>query len=80
MEKRGGIGYMSGGMGSAPPGSCAIECPACPRKLPPLADNDLPNNPPGDSGGENEDDEHLRDNSDDEDSNESGSGSAIVPT
>lgn len=31
MLKRGGIGLLPGGIDSAMPGSCAIECPACPQ-------------------------------------------------
>lgn len=31
MLKKGGVGLLAGGIESAMPGSCAIECPACPR-------------------------------------------------
>lgn len=35
MLKRGRIGLLPGGVDSAMPGSCAIECPACPRPVQP---------------------------------------------
>ncbi len=35
LLKRGGIGMLPGGIGAAAVGSCAVECPACPRELPP---------------------------------------------
>ncbi len=53
MKKRGGIGYLVGGFASAASGSCSIECPACPRILPPLDGDDLSNErPPNDFAGQ----------------------------
>lgn len=40
LLKRGGIGMLQGGAGAAALGSCAVECPACPRELPPMNDNE----------------------------------------
>ncbi len=34
LLKRGGIGMAPGGVNAAFKGSCAVECPACPRDLP----------------------------------------------
>lgn len=41
LLKRGGIGMLEGGIVVATPGSCAIECPACPhREIDASADDD----------------------------------------
>lgn len=40
LLKRGGIGMLPGGVGAADLGSCAVQCPACPRELPHLDEND----------------------------------------
>ncbi|KLO03894.1 hypothetical protein SCHPADRAFT_990181, partial [Schizopora paradoxa] len=54
LLKRGGIGMLPGGVDSASRGSCAVECPACPRELPTLDPASGSNDP--DDGDENNDD------------------------
>lgn len=40
LLKRGGIGMLPGGVRDADLGSCAVQCPACPREIPLIADDD----------------------------------------
>lgn len=63
LLKRGGIGLLAGGVRDAKPGSCAVECPACPRFIPDHPElascGDSPDPPIEDdnSDGEDEDDD-----------------------
>ena len=34
LLKRGGVCMLPGGVNAAPRGSCALDCPACPREVP----------------------------------------------
>lgn len=63
---------MVGGFATATPGSCAIECPACPRNLPPLSDTPLSNErPTDDSMGAGEDPDERSDDGSDHDEDDS---------
>lgn len=39
LLKRSGVGMLPGGVHAAAPGSCVVECPACPRDLPEFSDD-----------------------------------------
>lgn len=49
MLKRARIGMLPGGVNAAQPGSCAVECPACPRHLPRKQKPDPPSSAPENS-------------------------------
>ncbi|KLO10990.1 hypothetical protein SCHPADRAFT_831771 [Schizopora paradoxa] len=56
LLKRGGIGMLPGDVNSASRGSCAVECPACPRELPTFEPASGSTDPDDGDGDENNND------------------------